>query len=403
MERKSVERWMNATVIGIGLSSLFSDLSHETITAVLPAFLASMGTAAAALGTIEGVADGLSSLAKLYGGWLADRVARRKVLCATGYGIMALSPVLIASAVTWPLVLAGRGVAWIARGLRTPSRKALLAEAVTPQTRGRAFGFERAMDTTGAIVAPLAALALVSAGFSHRTIILFAVLPALMPVLLISWLVQETPDRVPAKKPFLKSFSGFSRDFKAFLTAVGIFGLGDFARSLYILYTVGVLMPQVGLAKASTISVALYAVHNVFYALWSYGGGWISDHFNKRLLLVVGYSAAVSAALCAACGVQSYAGLGIMFALAGTAIGIYEAVEDVIAADLLPSEIRGSGYGALAVVTGLGDLFSSFTVGWLWSVFGTQTAFGVAAALMSTGIVLMLYLSATTTPEPKSE
>ena len=132
------------------MASMFSDLSHEAVTAVLPALLASMGVAAAALGTIEGVADGLSSAAKLYGGWWADRLRHRKPLCAVGYGAMAFATAIIASAIVWPAVLVGRGLAWVARGLRTPARKALLAEAVTPQTYGRAFGFERTMDTLGA-------------------------------------------------------------------------------------------------------------------------------------------------------------------------------------------------------------------------------------------------------------
>src|SRR5512139_2913966 len=142
--------WLNATVFGIGLASLASDLSHEAVTSVLPGFLASMGVAAAALGTIEGVADGLSTLAKLYGGWWADRLHRRKTLCASGYGFMALATVLIAIAKSWLVVLVGRGLAWVARGIRTPARKSLLAEAATPETYGRAFGFERMMDTLGA-------------------------------------------------------------------------------------------------------------------------------------------------------------------------------------------------------------------------------------------------------------
>src|SRR5262249_18380364 len=120
-------RWLSRTVFGIGMASLCSDLSHETVTAVLPAFLASLGAAAGALGTIEGIADGFSSIAKLYGGWLADRVRRRRPLCAAGYGAMAIAPLIIAAAANWFVVLAGRVVAWISRGVRTPARKALLA------------------------------------------------------------------------------------------------------------------------------------------------------------------------------------------------------------------------------------------------------------------------------------
>ena len=386
-------RWLRSTVLGIGLASLFSDMSHETVTAVLPAFLASMGVAAGALGTIEGFADGLSSVAKLYGGWLADRLRRRKPLCASGYGVMALAPLIIAAATSWLVVLGGRVLAWISRGLRTPARKALLAEAVTPETYGRAFGFERAMDTLGAIIAPLLVLLLLKAGLSQRHLIFLSAIPALVAVLAITFLVKETESRVPATTPFFKSFSGFSAQFKEFLGAVGLFGLGDFADTFYILYAIFVLTPQVGAAKAATLSVAFYALHNVFYATCSWLGGWMADYVNRRLLLVFGYIAAALAALCMIIGVTGYAGLGIMFALGGIGVGIYEAVEDTIAADLLPSRIRGSGFGALAVVTGLGDWLSSFVVGWLWAALGIRVAFSYALVLMIAGALLMIYLS----------
>ncbi|MBE7560105.1 MFS transporter [bacterium] len=391
--REPQVRWLTRTVLGIGLASLASDLSHETVTSVLPAFLASMGLAAGALGTIEGFADGLSSLAKLYGGWLADRLRRRKPLCAGGYASMALAPLIISAAASWPTVLAGRVWAWISRGLRTPARKALMAEAVAPEAYGRAFGFERAMDTTGAVLAPLLVLGLVATGLSERTLILLATFPALAAALAIVFLVGETPKRVPTKAPMLKSFRGFGVPFKEFLGAVGLFGLGDFADTFYILYAVAVLTPEVGTVHASALSVAFYALHNVLYAACSYLGGWTADHINRRLLLVVGYLSAGLAALCMIMGVRSQAGLAVMFALGGMGVGLYEAVEDAVAAELLPPAIRGSGFGALAVVTGTGDWLSSVVVGWLWATLGVRVAFSYALVLMVAGALWMLHLS----------
>ena len=215
--RQKRTHWLTSTVLGIGMASLFSDLSHEAVTAVLPALLASMGVAAAALGTIEGVADGLSSAAKLYGGWWADRLHHRKPLCAFGYGTMAIATAIIASATVWPVVLIGRGLAWVARGLRTPARKALLAEAVTPQTYGRAFGFERTMDTLGAVIAPLVALALLAIGVSNRQVLWFSVAPAALAVAAILFLVRETADRTPSRHPFMASLRGLPRNFTRFL------------------------------------------------------------------------------------------------------------------------------------------------------------------------------------------
>src|SRR5207237_5003720 len=229
--RQKSTRWLTSTVFGIGMASMFSDLSHEAVTAVLPSLLASMGVAAAALGTIEGVADGLSSAAKLYGGWWADRLRHRKPLCAVGYGAMAFATAIIASATVWPAVLVGRGLAWVARGLRTPARKALLAEAVTPQTYGRAFGFERTMDTLGAVIAPLVAVGLLAVGVTQRQILWISVAPAALAVAAILFLVRETADRTPSSHPFLASLRGLPRNFTRFLYGVGLFGAGDFAHS----------------------------------------------------------------------------------------------------------------------------------------------------------------------------
>lgn len=397
--RRSTVRWLNRTVLGIGLASLFSDLSHETVTVLLPAFLASMGAAAAALGAVEGVADGLSSAAKLYGGWLADRMRSRKRIAVGGYGVMALAPLIIAAATVWPVVLAGRVLAWVSRGLRTPARKALLADAVTPETYGRAFGLERAMDTGGAILAPAVVYLLLAAGANHRTLIAWSGLPALVAVLAIVFLVRERGDREPINTPFLRSFGGFGRPYKEFLTAVGLFGIGDFADTFYILYAVMVLTPKIGPDQAAHLSVAFYTLHNVLYAVCSYAGGWIADYFNRRLLLACGYLCAALAAACMLLGglgvsaVNSYIGLALMFALGGMGVGIYEAVEDTIAAELLPREIRGSGFGALAVVAGLGDLVSSLLFGWLWAAIGVAGASLAVLLPMLAGTAFVLHLA----------
>jgi MFS family permease len=156
-------RWLNRTVLGIGLASLLSDWSHEIATTVLPAFLASMGAAAAWLGVIEGVADGLSSFAKMASGFYTDKLQRRKPIAVVGYLVTALGTASFGLATAAWHILISRSLAWLGRGVRTPVRKALLAAAVTKETYGRAFGFERMMDTVGAIVGPATAFVLLAA------------------------------------------------------------------------------------------------------------------------------------------------------------------------------------------------------------------------------------------------
>src|SRR5271157_780704 len=155
---RSKPRWLNRTVLGIGLASLFSDWSHEMATTVMPAFLATMGAAAAWLGLIEGVSDGLSSFAKMGSGFYTDKLQRRKPIAVIGYLVTALGTASFALATAAWHVLLGRSLAWLGRGVRTPVRKALLAGSVTRETIGRAFGFERMMDTIGAIIGPASAL-----------------------------------------------------------------------------------------------------------------------------------------------------------------------------------------------------------------------------------------------------
>ena len=154
--------WLNRTVLGIGLASLFSDWSHEIATTVMPAFLATMGVAAVWLGLIEGVSDGLSSFAKMGSGYYTDRLRRRKPIAVAGYLVTALGTASFGLATTAWHVLAARATAWLGRGVRTPVRKALLAGSVTKETYGRAFGFERMMDTLGAVIGPATAFVLLA-------------------------------------------------------------------------------------------------------------------------------------------------------------------------------------------------------------------------------------------------
>ena len=153
-QKKRSGHWINATVLGIGLASLCSDVGHEMATTVMPALLASMGATSAALGLIEGLSDGLSSFAKLFSGLYSDKLRRRKPLAVIGYFVTASGMASFALATQWWHVLIGRVGGWVGRGARTPVRNVLLTEATTPDTYGRAFGLERSMDSAGAVLGP---------------------------------------------------------------------------------------------------------------------------------------------------------------------------------------------------------------------------------------------------------
>jgi MFS family permease len=393
-ETSPPKSWLNRTVLGVGLTSLFSDWSHETATAILPAFLAAIGAGPAWLGAIEGIADGLSSFAKLGAGHYTDRLKSRKPLAVLGYAFTALSTASFAFATHAYHVLFGRAAAWLGRGVRSPAKKALLAADVEPSAYGRAFGFERLMDTVGAIAGPLTALWLLEAtGHSYQKVFLYTLIPGLAAVLIFWALVRERPMEARPQRSFLVGLKALPIPFRRFLVGVGVFGAGDFSHTLLILYASRALSSEHGSARAASLAVGLYTLHNVFYAGSAYASGWLSDHVtNRRAVLGAGFGLAGVTAILLCTGTHSLWLLAGIFVLAGLYIGTEEALEDTVAAELVPKDQHGMAFGTMAAVNAVGDFASSLLVGFLWSAFGVAVAFSVSAALFFFGAVLILTL-----------
>jgi MFS family permease len=393
-ETTEEQSWLNRTVLGVGLTSLFSDWSHETATAVLPAFLAAIGAGPAWLGAIEGIADGLSSFAKLAAGHYTDRLKHRKPLAVLGYAFTALATASFALATHAYHVLLARSAAWLGRGVRSPAKKALLAADVPPSAYGRAFGFERLMDTVGAIAGPLTALWLLEVtGHSYRKVFLWTLLPGIVAVALFWLLVRERPIAARPQRSFLHGLKALPVPFRQLLLAVGIFGAGDFSHSLLILYAARTLTPGHGMARAASLAVGLYTLHNVFYAGSAYLSGWLSDHVpSRKAVLAAGYALAGITALLLCTGTHSLWLLVVIFVLAGLYVGTEEPLEDSLSAELVPKEQHGMAFGTLAAVNAVGDFLSSLLVGFLWSAFNVQTAFTASAILFFAGALLILRL-----------
>jgi MFS family permease len=384
-------RWLNRTVLGIGLASLFSDFSHEVATALLPTFLATMGVAAAWLGIIEGVSDGLASFAKMGSGFYTDKLQRRKPIAVLGYVVTALGTASFGLATSAWHVLLARASAWLGRGVRTPVKKALLASAVTRETYGRAFGFERMMDTIGAIIGPISAVFLLAA-FHHHYPPLFALtlIPGLIAAALIAFLVQEKERKPVAHVSFGDRLRSLPKPYQKFLVAVGLFGSGDFAHTMLILLATQKLAPTLGAPKAAGFAIAFYVVHNVLYATSAPISGWLADRFKKPFVLSAGYAlAAVMAVLIIVLPATIWTFV-LIFVLGGIYIGVEETLEDSLCAELVNEEQHGMAFGVLATVNGIGDFISSIVVGLLWTQFNTAVAFGYSAVLFVLGSLLVL-------------
>lgn len=387
------ERWINRNVIGLAVNRFLSDFGHEAGTAILPLFLAAIGAPALALGVIEAVSDGLSSFAKLIGGWLGDRIHRRRPLAALGYALTGITTGLYGLASSWPNVLVARAIGWAGRGLRSPLHDALLTDSTPAQARGRAFGLDEAADTAGAIAGPLAALGIVvalsSVGSSldaYRIAFWLAAIPGILAALSIVTLVKETPNRILNHHSFIGSFRALPAPFRRYLVGIFVFGSGDFSHTLLILFAVQMLTPTYP-QDAGAVAIQLYTLHNVLYAAGAYPIGVLADRFGKRGLLIGAYSlAAVMNALLIG-ATPSIAWLAVIFVIGGAVYAAQQSLERAIAADLVQPELRSTGFGALATVNGIGDFISSLVVGALWTAFSPAVAFAYSLVLSMAGVV----------------
>jgi MFS family permease len=382
-------------VRGIGAASLLDDIGHEIPTALLPGLLTStLGAPAAALGIIEGVADGLGGAARLAGGALADDPHRRRTTAVGGYTTTAvLSSLTGAAGAAWQVGVLRAG-AWAARGLRTPSRNALLADAVEPAVYGRAYGFERAMDNLGAVVGPLLALALLAL-VGVRAAIVVSVVPGLLAVIAIVYAVRHMgASRAREHRPLRISVRPVMHGrLGRLMGAVAAFEAGNIAATLLILRATDLLEPGRGHDRAVEVALLLYTLYNVAATLVSLPAGRAADRRGPVIVVTAGVACFLAAYVGFALAGASVAVLAACFLGAGVAIGCVETGEHAAVAALAPSDLRGSAFGLLAAVQSFGNLVASAVAGVLWTLVSPAAGLLFAAALMAVALVALLVAS----------
>jgi MFS family permease len=383
--------WLNRTVFGAGIASFFGDLGYESVTVLLPSFLIMLGAPVYALGVIEGLSDGASSLVKLFSGYFADKLGKRREFALGGSVATAVFPAVIAIATSWYGVLVGRLVGWIGKGIRSPSRDAILSKAVEKKDLGKAFGFHRAGDTLGAIAGPAMALILLSS-MGVREILWLAVIPGLLALVAI-WLFLHEQDASPhpRPRPIVASLKGLPSQFKAFLSAVLVFGIADFSHTLLIAFVIVSLTPSLGFTMATAMGAGLYLIRNIVYAGASYPFGLLGDRIGRRPMLILGYSIAVATFIGFVVAPANVATYGVLFALCGLFIAAEDTLEGALAGEMVEEESRALGFGALATANGVGDLVSSVMIGFIWTFIGYSAGFIVAAMIGATGTILLIW------------
>jgi len=404
-------------VVAISLVSLLNDASSEIIYPMLPAFLAlALGASPKAIGIVEGVAESVSSLLKLFSGYLSDRTGRRKGLVVFGYGLASVVRPLLALATSWYQVLAVRFTDRVGKGLRSAPRDAMIADAAPPGERGLAFGFHRAMDHGGAVLGPLIGLALLwlfaadpetPTASDYSTIFLFASVPALLAMLVLIFAVREThagrgegpkgvvadasaaspavaatPAPMDVRPQMRLTLRGFDSNFKWFLLLVSLFTLSNSTDAFLI------RRAQMSGVSTGQGTLLLWSALHLSKVVSSVVGGDLSDRLGRKTLIVSGwllYAAVYLGFAYVSTPGQAWA----LFLVYGVYFGLAEGAEKALVADLVRPEQRGTAYGLYNLAFGITVLPASLLMGAIWDWKGPAAAFFTSAAIGTTAALLL--------------
>lgn len=394
---------LSRDVVVLGWVSFFNDVSSEMIYPLLPLFMvAVLGSSATSLGWVEGIATGVVSVLTAWAGWRSDRFRRRVPYVRIGYGLPVLGKAILIGAVAWPMVLLGRTVDRVGKGIRSSPRDALIADTTTIDDRGRAFGLHRAMDSAGAVVGVLLSAVLLwwlsgspvknpsvtqseHTAAAFRTI--FAVATGLgLAAVGFTFALREPPhedDKAAPASTHTAGPGGLSRGYWKVMALLVVFSLAN-SSDTFLLLRAG----QIGLAPWEV--VLLYALFSMVYTVVSYPAGVISDRFGRWRVIAVGWViyAIVYLALTRAGTVSIWP----LLAFYGVYIALSDGVGKALLADHVPRERRGFAIGLFYLATGVTTLISSVIAGLLWDRVGPASPFWFGSLTAAAAVVLLVVL-----------
>jgi MFS family permease len=390
-------------VYSFGLTSFFNDTATEMAYWVLPAFLVSLGAGPAQLGLIEGIAESVASFAKLFSGYLTDRVHRRKPLVIGGYFVANAVKPLLAIATSWWHILLIRFADRLAKGVRGAPRDVMVAESVGKDRLGSAYGLIQSMDSAGAIAGPLMALALL-ARFGIRSVFWAAAAPGAISVLVAIFGIRETRPHSSARKEpdpakpdemsagldhggaadaAVAARSAMPSTFYLVLAAVTLFSLGNSSDMFLVMRAQSI---GIGVSLAPLLGL----VFNVTYTLGSWPAGWLSDHFSRRWIAAVGYL--IFAGVYFVFGrAPSVLAIWVTMAVYGIYNALTQPVLKALVVESVKQDVRGRALGIYFFATSVATLAASVITGELWKHFGPTTPFYASAGLaVISGVMLMV-------------
>ena len=387
-------RNLPANVFALSFVAFLNDVSSDIIYPLLPAFLfLTLGASPFAIGLIEGFAESVASILKLFSGYLSDKFGNRKFPVFLGYSLAAVTRPMLVFVTSWPQVLIVRMTDRIGKGIRGAPRDALIAGGVEPGSRGLAFGFNRAADHLGAVVGPVIAFVLLSVLAAdpsnpttreYQQLFLFASIPVVIGLFIIGFLVHEKKkERVDIEtRPIKFSLKAFDGNFKHFLVVISIFTLSNSTDAFLLLRA-----QQSGIPPA--VLPLLWMVLHFSKVLSSLAGGNLSDRFGRKGVIVAGwllYAVVYVMFAFITAPWQAWA----LFVVYGAFFGLTEGVEKALVADMVEDEKRGTAYGLYNLAYGITVFPASLLFGFLWTRYGVETAFMVSACISIIAAILFL-------------
>ena len=374
-------------VFKVGLLSLFTDMSSEMIFPLLPILLATLpGGGPFALGIIEGIAESTASILKLVSGLWTDKVRKRTPFVMAGYGIASIVRPFIGLVTSWPMVLVLRFTDRVGKGLRSSPRDALIADSVPPERRGAAFGIQRIMDHSGAVIGPLIVFLLMQLlGLTVRTTILLSAIPAAVVIIILMTLREPAAPVSQAAKSVDAGKQPLPREYRMLLAAVLVFTLGNSTDAFLLLR-----LSNAGVA-AQYVAL-LWGLHHVLKIGGAWIGGFLSDRAGRKPLLLAGLAlyAVIYILFGALSGVWA---LTTAFVIYGASIGVLEPSIRAWISELAPADRRGAAFGYYHGIIGLGALPASVLFGIIWRGFGPLPAFTMGAVFALAAMVMVIFIA----------
>jgi MFS family permease len=382
-------------VIILGICSFLTDISSEMVYPLVPLYLtAVLGASPAIVGVIEGLAESVASLLRVFSGYWSDRLQKRKLLTILGYSGSVIGKILLYLSASWPMVLVSRVVDRFGKGIRTAPRDALIADSTDASKRGSAYGLHRAMDASGATIGVILAYYLItSLKDNYKEIFLLSVIPAILGVLVLLFVRERAAKPVaaaprPVREAWWKNlgqrWNALDRRLKVFLVIVFIFTLGNSSNQFLLLRA-----KDKGFSDATVI--LMYLVYNLVKALVSWPAGRLSDRIGRKPLLTAGYLTYGLVYLGFA--VLAPSALWGLFAVYGIYIALTEGVEKALVSDIAPRDLRATLIGLHGTFTAIGLLPASVLAGFLWNTFGAAAPFyfgGAMGTLAALALALLI-------------